>query len=362
MSLRISLVGCGKAAENHVSQIQHIPDAELVAVCDREPIMAGQLAARYGVRSCYSEYREMLEREHPDVVHITAPPQTHFDLASVAFDYGCHVVVEKPPTCSYDETERLLSLAEATGQKLTVAWGHYFDPIAREMRQKVQSGAIGEIIHLNSHFGYDLAGPFGSPVLADADHWVRGLPAQVIYNVADHIFNKICEFLPGQDFAVETVIWPGDDVSSQDHLASEMRVLIRSGSVTATATFSARIRPVLHRFEVFGTQGSLALDFNSGMLNADQAPRHRGVVGALLAGYGKTWKMFKYANGNTVRLTRGQFGYFSGLQFLIRSFYRSILQDGPIPIPYDLILKVSRLTERVLLHSRGAGCTEKLTA
>ena len=87
MSLRISLVGCGKAAENHVSQIQHIPDAELVAVCDHEPIMAEQLAARYAVRECYSEYLEMLEKEHPDVVHITAPPQTHFDLASVAAEH-----------------------------------------------------------------------------------------------------------------------------------------------------------------------------------------------------------------------------------------------------------------------------------
>jgi len=355
-------VGCGKAAENHVSQIQQIPDAELVAVCDREPIMAEQLAVRYAVRKCYSEYSEMLKRERPDVVHITAPPQTHFDLASVAFDHGCHVLIEKPATCSYGETERLLSLAETSGKKLTLAWGHYFDPIARELREKVKSGTIGEIVHLNSHFGYDLAGPFGAPVLADPDHWVRGLPAQVIYNVADHIFNKLCEYLPGADSSVETVIWPDDCGSSQNEIASDMRVLIRDGPITATATFSPRIRPVLHRFEVFGTKGSWALDFNSGILTTEETARHRGVLGSLVNGYGKAWRMFKYANRNTLRLTKGQFGYFSGLRFLIRSFYDSILKDSPVPIPYDLILKVSRLTERVVLHSRGALCAEKLIA
>jgi hypothetical protein len=61
-------------------------------------------------------------------------------------------------------------------------------------------------------------------------------------------------------------------------------------------------------------------------------------------------------------MTKGEFGYFSGLQYLIRSFYRSIVRDEPVPIPHDLILRVSRLTDRVLLDARGAECKEKLIA
>jgi predicted dehydrogenase len=363
LRLRIALVGCGKAGENHVSQIQHIPDVDLVAVCDREPIMAEQLGARYAVRRCYSEYCEMLEKERPDVVHITAPPQVHFGLAAMAFESGCHVLVEKPATCSHAATEQLLSTAEAAGRKLTVAWGHYFDPIARDMRHMVQSGAIGEVVHLNSHFGYDLTGPFGRPALTDPDHWVRGLPAQVIYNVADHIFNKICEYLPGDDPGFETMIWPtGPSASSQDEIPREMRVLLKDDPVTATAIFSSGIRPVLHRFQVFGTKGSASLDFTSGVLCIDRPPRHRGAVGALLSGYEEAWRRLKYANGNLVRMTKGEFGYFSGLRYLIRLFYRSIVHEDSVPIPRDLILKVSKLTDRVLLHSRNAGCKEKLIA
>jgi predicted dehydrogenase len=361
LPLKVALVGCGKAAENHVSQIQHIPGVELAAVCDRELIMAEQLGARYSVSKCYSEYTAMLDRERPDVVHITTPPQAHVDLASLAFEYGCHVLIEKPPTCSHEATQRLLSMSNAAGRKLTVAWGHYFDPIAREMRELVQSGTIGEIVHLNSHFGYDLAGPFGRPILTDQDHWVRGLPSQVIYNVADHIFNKIGEYLSSDAAVVRTLIWTSGFAPSQD-IASEMRVLIKDGDITATAIFSSGIRPISHCFEVFGTQGSMTLDFNSGVLCTDQGPRHRGALGALLTGYGDAWKRFKYANKNAVGLMKGQFGYFSGLQFLIRAFYRSILEDDLVPIPYDLILKVSQLTDRVLLQSEVRGCREKLTA
>ncbi|MBV9183933.1 MAG: Gfo/Idh/MocA family oxidoreductase [Acidobacteria bacterium] len=355
MALRISLVGCGKAAENHGSQIQHIRDVRLVAVCDREPLMAEQLAARYSVPKVYVNYSEMLEKERPDVVHIATPPQSHFDLAITAFEHGCHVFVEKPAACSHFETQRLLTAAAASHRKLTVGWGYYFDPISRDMRRIVDSGAIGEVVHMNSHFGYDLLGPFGWPVLSDSDHWVRGLPGKLIQNVADHIFNKIVEFLPGESPVVDTQVWSNYRGCPQ-LMPTEMRVLIKDGSPTATAIMSSTVRPLIHQFQIFGTKGSLSLDFTSGILSANQTPTVRGVIGSLLSGYSDAWRRFAYANGNAARLVKGEFGYFSGLQFLMSAFYRSIRQDCAPPISYDLILRVSDLVDRVLSHPRLAVC------
>jgi predicted dehydrogenase len=361
-TLRIALVGCGKAAENHVSQIQHIPGVKLVGVCDREALMAEQLAKRYSAPKFYADCSEMLEKERPDVLHVATPPQSHFELASTALEHGCHVLVEKPATCSYFETERLLASASGCNRKLTVAWGYSFDPIAREMRRMIRSGAIGEVVHMNSHFGYDLAGPFGKSVLADADHWVRGLPAKLIYNVVDHIFNKIAEFLPGGDPAVQTHMWSSNITYSQQDIPTEMRVLIRDGPVTATAIFSSSMRPVLHQFNVFGTRGTLSLDYTSGILSTHQAPCIRGAIGSLVSGYSDAWKRFAYANKNLVGLSKGQFGHFAGLQFLFRSFYDSIRRDCPPPIPYQLILQVSNLMDRALSLQRVAVWQEVRTA
>jgi predicted dehydrogenase len=360
--LRIALVGCGKAAENHASQIQHIPDVKLVGVCDREALMAEQLAKRYCVPKFYADCPEMLEKERPDVLHVATPPQTHFQLARTGFAHGCHVLVEKPATCSYFETERLLAAADASSRKLTVAWGYFFDPIAREMRTRIEFGAVGEVVHLNSHFGYDLAGPFGKSVLADANHWVRGLPAKLIYNVVDHIFNKIAEFLPGGEPTVETHIWSSNNLSSQQDIPTEMRVLMRDGPVTATAIFSSSMRPVLHQFHVFGTKSTLSLDFTSGILSTDQAPRIGGVIGSLMSGYSDAWQRLAYASKNAVGLSKGQFGHLAGLQFLFRSFYDSIRRDCPLPIPYHLILHVSCLMDRVLSEPRLAACQEERIA
>jgi len=72
--LRIAIVGCGKIADQHVQAIRRIPDCIIVGLCDRELLMARQLAERFGNNACFSDLHEMLEMTRPDVVHITTPP------------------------------------------------------------------------------------------------------------------------------------------------------------------------------------------------------------------------------------------------------------------------------------------------
>src|SRR5436309_9767793 len=96
--LRVAIVGCGKIADDHASQIQRIKGCEIVGVCDREPLMARQLAERFPVRRCYRVVDELLHDARPDVVHITTPPQSHYDLARRCLESGSHVYVEKPFT------------------------------------------------------------------------------------------------------------------------------------------------------------------------------------------------------------------------------------------------------------------------
>ena len=38
--LKVAIVGCGKIADAHASQVQHLEGCEIVGVCDHEPLMA----------------------------------------------------------------------------------------------------------------------------------------------------------------------------------------------------------------------------------------------------------------------------------------------------------------------------------
>ena len=95
-SLRIGIVGCGKIADGHAEVVKHLPGAKLAAVCDREPLLAEQLAVRYGVPAWYGDLAQMLERERLDVVHITTPPGVHLPITRQCVAAGAHVFLEKP--------------------------------------------------------------------------------------------------------------------------------------------------------------------------------------------------------------------------------------------------------------------------
>src|SRR5688572_12588724 len=105
MSLNVGIIGCGKIADVHAEQIRHTPGCHLVAVCDREPLMALQLAERFGVDRTFVDSDDLLTQMKPDVVHITTPPQSHHAIARRCLEAGSHVYVEKPFTLDAREAE-----------------------------------------------------------------------------------------------------------------------------------------------------------------------------------------------------------------------------------------------------------------
>ena len=101
--------------------------------------MAEQLAIRYGIQEHYSDFDRMLQQVKPDVVHITAPPQSHLPLAKKALDAGCHILVEKPLALDHEEAAHLIDHVVRSNRKMTIGYTFYFDPIARALRTFIVS-------------------------------------------------------------------------------------------------------------------------------------------------------------------------------------------------------------------------------
>src|SRR6185436_12459735 len=155
--LKVAIVGCGKIADSHASQIGRIRGTELVAACDREELMAKQLYERFPIKAYFNNLSAMLEQAKPDVVHITTPPQSHFAIAKQCLESGCHVYVEKPFTLDLFQAEQLISLATEKSLKLTVGHDQQFMHAARRMRELVKNGYLGGApVHMESIWCYDL--------------------------------------------------------------------------------------------------------------------------------------------------------------------------------------------------------------
>jgi len=350
--LKVAIVGCGKIADSHASQIQRIKGCEIVGVCDREPLMAQQLYERFPIKAYFSDVAELLAQARPDVVHITTPPQSHFEIAKQCLEAGCHVYVEKPFTVCADEAQALIELAERKDLKVTVGHDEQFSHAARRMRALVQNGFLGRgPVHIECHYCYELGdNPYAGALLGDKKHWLRRLPGKLLHNVISHGIARVAEFLTTESPEVIAYgfISPLLKKMGETEIIDELRVIIgEQERTTAYFTFSSQMRPSIHQLRVYGTKAGFILDQD-----------HETVVtlgGVRLKSYAEKFvppivlakQYLANAGANMRRFLASDFHMKAGMKYLIQSFYESITKNTPVPIAYREILLTARIMDSI---------------
>ena len=367
--LRVAIVGCGKIADFHAAQIQRLRNCEIVGVCDRESLMAQQLAERFPVKQWFTDVTELLRAARPDVVHITTPPQSHFELARRCLEHGCHVYVEKPFTVHAAEAEGLVAIANETGLKLTVGHDDQFTHVARRMRSLVASGYLGGApVHMESYYCYDLANPtYARALLADKHHWVRRLPGGLLHNLISHGIARIAEFLSDDTPHVIAYgfVSPLLRRLGETELVDELRVIVGEAErTTAYFTFSSQMRPSIRQFRVYGPKNGLSLDQDHETLTRLRGTRFKSYVETFVPPVLHAGEQLRNTATNARTFLANDFHTKAGMKHLIESFYRSITCGTPVPIPYREILGTARIMDAIFaqLRARPAGPRLEVTA
>jgi predicted dehydrogenase len=350
-ALRIALVGCGKVADQHVEAIHRIPNCEIVALCDREPLMAKQLGERFGISVIFSELSEMLEAAQPDVVHITTPPQSHYSLAKQCLESGSHVYLEKPFTITAGEAESLIRMAERRDLKITAGHNLQFTPETLEMRQLLQQGFVGgKPVHLESHFSYDLGDTtYVGALLGNRQHWVRHLPGQLLHNIISHGLAKLAEFLDDDLIEIVGTAHQSEQLRNlgAPEVLDELRVLIRDkNGTTAFFCFSTQIK-ALNQLRIYGPAGSITADIITGSLVRNKSRSYKSYLTYFVPPLKNAQEHLKNARVNIANfLTRRLYQDF-GMTELIDRFYNSIRKGSPPPIPYREIILTARIMDEI---------------
>jgi len=350
--LKVAIVGCGKIADSHASQIQRIEGCEIVGVCDREPLMAHQIYERFPIKRYFSDLRELLSEARPDVVHVTTPPESHFDIAKFCIEQGCHVYVEKPFTVCEDEARTLIAMANERNLKITAGHDDQFGHAARRMRALVQRGFLGDgLVHMQSSYCYELGrSSYAGALLGDKRHWVRRLPGKLLQNVISHGIARIAEHLTTDSphIIAHGFISPFLKSTGEREIIDELRVIIcEEESTTAYFTFSSQMRPSLHQFCMYGTENGLVLDQDRETLIKLRGARLKSYaehfISPAMLGQQQVSNLFT----NLRTFLRKDFHLKSGMKYLIEAFYRSIVEGTPVPIPYREILLTARIMDTI---------------
>ena len=355
--LRVAIVGCGKIADQHVWAIKRTGLAEVVGVCDSELLMSEQLAERASVPHFAADLGQLIADARPDVVHITTPPQSHYALAAQCLEAGCHVYVEKPFTLNTEEALRLIRLAQASGLKLTAGHNLQFTWESMEARDLVKSGYLGGApVYIESYYTYNLANPgYAKALLGDRSHWVRHLPGKLLHNIISHGIARIAEFMETDAPIVSAIGYSSPTLRSigESDVIDELRVHISDGTnMTGSFVFSSQMSPPMNGFRLYGPQNSLLVDNVHHTLIRSRQKNYKSYLNYFVPPVAIAREYLRNSRRNVGRFLRSQFHDDSGMKALTEAFYRSVIDDCPLPISYREILLTSKIMDSIFEQLR----------
>mgnify|MGYP002515783182 CR=1 FL=1 len=140
----VGVIGLGFIGNAHVEALRRLGNVNVIAVADSMDWK------RKGDAICvphsYENYKELIDNEELDAVHICTPNSTHFEIAMYAMQKGIAVMLEKPFTVSVDEARALCEYA--SNHKIIGAVNHSLrmNPMVMEMKGLAKNGSLGRRI------------------------------------------------------------------------------------------------------------------------------------------------------------------------------------------------------------------------
>ena len=153
--MKYALIGCGRIATNHVKAVlnNHL---EFAAVCDVVPEQMENLLAKHELQNDssihrYTDYKEMIEQEQPQLVGIATESGVHAEIALYCIDHGVNVIIEKPMAMSIADANEIIRRSEEKGVKVSACHQNRFNVAVQQMRKALEAGRFGKLSHGSIH-------------------------------------------------------------------------------------------------------------------------------------------------------------------------------------------------------------------
>ncbi|RLJ90668.1 Gfo/Idh/MocA family protein [Planococcus citreus] len=199
--MNFAIIGCGFIAKKHAQAIENIPNAKLIAVCDKYPDAMDFYVENYNA-TAYVDSIEMLKDSRIDIVCICTPSGFHAAVAEEVAVAKKHIVLEKPIAMTIRETNRIINAAESNNVKLTIVHPNRFRTVVQEVKKILNEDLLGKISHANCLVNWNRGQEY-----YDQASW-RGTKAHdggVLMNQAIHNLDLLLWFMgkPKEIFSME---------------------------------------------------------------------------------------------------------------------------------------------------------------
>jgi predicted dehydrogenase len=181
----------------HADAFLKNPRINLAAGSSRDPGRRERFTQRTGV-TAYPDWRDMLDRERPEIVSIATYAPYHAEVAVACAERGARVIYcEKPIATRLADAERMLAVCEDAGALLVINHNRRFNTHYRRLRDVVAQGVLGELTSASLRWGGGRLGNTGTHLI-DALCMLTGRHVEAVSGTLDRSAKPDCR---GPEFA-----------------------------------------------------------------------------------------------------------------------------------------------------------------
>jgi predicted dehydrogenase len=150
--LTIGIIGLGYWGPNWLRNTLVHPNFDLAWVVDTNQLTLEKFKNMYGFspQQVNSNLDKACELKIPDLVLISTPPATHFELGKLALNFGANVVIEKPIGLNTEQTQELVKISSNLKLQLFVDHTYIFTPQAKFISETLKNGLLGDLQFITS--------------------------------------------------------------------------------------------------------------------------------------------------------------------------------------------------------------------
>ena len=152
--MKYALIGCGRISPNHIVAAQK-NKLEIVAICDLSERNMKDKMLKFRLPdsvNCYTDYKEMLTKEKPELVAIATESGKHAQIAVDCMTIGhANLIIEKPIALSLVDADRIIETAHKENVVVCACHQNRFNKSIQKIREAVEMERFGRMFHGTAH-------------------------------------------------------------------------------------------------------------------------------------------------------------------------------------------------------------------
>lgn len=150
--MKYALIGCGRISPNHIEAAKN-NNLEFEAMCDIVPEVMQEKSDKFELKNVrkYTDYKELLEKEQPELVGIATESGKHAVIALDCIAAGCNVIIEKPIALSIADADAIIKAGKKKGVVVCANHQNRFNKSVQKIRDALEKGRFGKMFYGTAH-------------------------------------------------------------------------------------------------------------------------------------------------------------------------------------------------------------------